>query len=87
MVFYDFRNKCQRIFVKSGDTRSRQQMFDEITVRIESPQILRNKLRNTQKNIHDGEINWIGKQSQQLKLKGVTLERTLSRNQGLKSRF
>ena len=22
MVFYDFGNKCQRIFVKSGDTRS-----------------------------------------------------------------
>ncbi|KAK9198521.1 hypothetical protein WN944_013706 [Citrus x changshan-huyou] len=67
-----------------------QQMFDEIIDRIEKvsqPQILRNKLKNLQKNIHDGEINWIGKQMQQLELKGVTLERTLSRSQGLKSRF
>lgn len=63
-------------------------MIDRIKNKKKSqPQIVKSKLRTLQRNNQDGEINWTGKQRLQLKLQGVTLNRTLRKSQGLKSRF
>lgn len=62
-------------------------MTDRIKKNKSQPQIVKSKLKTLQRNNQDGEINWTGKQRLQLKLQGVTLNRTLRKSQGLKSRI